>query len=180
MTEDIFTHRHKFAVWAAARASQRGFAGVETLRKAIEQCGIKQFLADERALETDREQFETLHRCWGRSIEAYFSNCGLKGGTYGRAAKLIAVYLKCMVVIGGNHESTLAFIAHPPIDRILLKNMARSKDLYHPNKSKWRRTNWTQLDESEYYELAHQLWSCVADGQPFWSIEEYWTIIENA
>lgn len=40
MTYSHFIHRHKFAVWCAARAVQRKFAKTIFLRDALEKCGI--------------------------------------------------------------------------------------------------------------------------------------------
>jgi hypothetical protein len=41
---DVFEHRHRFAVWAAARAAQRGFVTVEKLRDALEATDIVAFV----------------------------------------------------------------------------------------------------------------------------------------
>jgi hypothetical protein len=38
--------------------------------------------------------------------------------TYGRAAKLVAVYLKATVIIGGNWDTPFGRTMHPPIDRV--------------------------------------------------------------
>jgi hypothetical protein len=40
----VFEHRHRFAVWAAARAAQRGFVTVEKLRDALEATDIVAFV----------------------------------------------------------------------------------------------------------------------------------------
>ena len=43
-----------------------------------------------------------------------------------------------------------------------------------PPKTAWRSINWTQLNESAYYELIDQLRGAIPSGTPFWTIEEYW------
>jgi hypothetical protein len=97
-------------------------------------------------------------------------------GTFGRAAKLVAVYLKATVVVGGDPETSLARVAHPPIDRILLQNLARAEELDSPHQRAWARTNWTQLSEDAYYELIVQLRACLKAGEPLWHLERYWTV----
>jgi hypothetical protein len=94
----------------------------------------------------------------------------------GRAAKLVAVYLKAMVVMGGDPETSLARVAHPPIDRILLQNLARAEELDSPHQRAWGGTNWTQLSEDAYYELIEQLCSCLEADEPMWHLERYWTV----
>jgi hypothetical protein len=46
MAYDAFQHRHNFAVWASARAAQRGFTDVATLKEALDDCGIVEFVRD--------------------------------------------------------------------------------------------------------------------------------------
>jgi hypothetical protein len=45
MPYDLVEHRHRFSVWAAARAAQRGLKGgrIEVLRDALEQSGVVEF-----------------------------------------------------------------------------------------------------------------------------------------
>ena len=179
MTYDIFQHKHNFSVWAAARAAQRRFTNVETLKEALEQCGVVEFLKDPSALTTDKEEFDALHRTWCRNIVDWLVEKGVREVTFGRAAKLIAVYLKSMVIIGADAYCKLAQIVHPPVDRILLRNLSRSPEIRSPHKRAWRHINWSQLDEDEYYMLMSQLASCLGNGEPMWSLERYWTVIDD-
>ena len=66
--------------------------------------------------------------------------------------------------------------AHPPIDRILLKNLARADDIDSPHKREWARLNWTELNAYAYYRLVAQLSECLSDGEPMWHLERYWTV----
>jgi hypothetical protein len=43
MSYDLTEHRRRFAAWAAARGAQRGFTTVDSLRDALENCGIREF-----------------------------------------------------------------------------------------------------------------------------------------
>jgi hypothetical protein len=178
MPYEFFEHRHRFAVWAAARATQRGFATVEMLRDALEASGIEGFVLDPNSLATDEMAFDRHHRDWCRAIMGFLSEKKLANVTFGRAAKLVAVYLKSMIILGSGATSSLAAVAHPPIDRILLRNLA-SSDIKSSYKPRWRTTNWTTLDEPSYYALISQLKGVLARGEPFWKLEQYWTVIDD-
>ena len=94
-----------------------------------------------------------------------------KETTYGRAAKIVAIYLKCTVVLAGHHMTQFASVLHPPIDRILLTRIAAGI----PRVAKICRKSltWTRLDEDSYFELIGALREVVA-GEPFWSLERHW------
>jgi len=175
MPYDHFEHRHRFAVWAAARAAQRAFARVEVLRDALEQTDIRQFVADRGSLVTTGEEFDPLHSKWCNAIVGHLSRQGVPNATYGRAAKLVAVYLKSMIVLGEHAASSLARVAHPPIDRILLRTMATSAEVESRHKARWRRVAWTTLDEAGYFELLQQLRETLPPESPWWRLEQYWT-----
>jgi hypothetical protein len=179
MPYNLFEHRHRFSLWAAARATQRGFTSVENLRDAIENSGIVSFLRNRDTESTDALTFEDLHKIWCRSIVDFLKNRGIAKATYGRAAKLVAVYLKSMVIIGPSANSSLASVAHPPIDRILLKNISRSPEIENPHQTRWRFINWTELDEESYYNLISELRGCLRVNEPFWKIERFWTVIND-
>ncbi len=170
-----FTHKHRFAAWAAARAAQRGLTDVATLADALEQSGVVEFLQDPMSLDTSKDAFDTSHLQWCRSIVEHLSNEGVENVTFGRAAKLIAVYLKTMVIVGADPDSSLAKVAHPPIDRILLQKLSRADEVKSPHKKEWRKTRWTKLDEAEYRILINQLRSCLQPAEPMWHLEKYWT-----
>jgi hypothetical protein len=167
-------HRHRFAVWAAGRASQRGFTTVRNLRQALEATTIRQVLSAPETMQLSADQFDAVHRAWCSSICSTLGGRSIPGVTYGRAAKLVAVYLKAIVIMGEECDTPFGRNLHPPIDRVLLRALASSARITSPHKASWRLINWTQLDESRYEELIAQLRSVVPDGVPFWTIEEYW------
>lgn len=175
----IKEHRHRFSVWAAARAAQRGFTTVENLRRALENCGVVDFLSrcDDESM--DGDEFEKLHRDWCQTIVAWLKNAGVEKVTFGRAAKLIAVYIKSIVVLGDRNGNTLGKVAHPPVDGILLSNIARSRDIVSTHKGEWAKVRWTRLDEEEYYRLIGQLRDSLAPDEPFWMLERYWTVTDE-
>ena len=176
MPYDHFEHRHRFAVWAGARAAQRAFTSVENLRDALESTDVRAYLSDPTSIDTDAQSFEAHHRKWCNAIVGFLSNRGIANATFGRAAKLIAVYLKAMVVVGAESQSSLAAVAHPPIDRVLLQNLASSPDFRPLHKSAWRSTAWTKLNESTYYELLATLRTVVPEPEPWWKLEQYWAV----
>lgn len=176
MAYTIFEHRHRFAVWAAARAVQRGWKNAKTLplRNSIEQCGIKEFLKEPSSLETDLQNFEKPHQQWCVSIQNYLRDKGLKTSYYGRVAKLLAVYIKTMVIVAGADQSPLAKAAHPPIDRILLQSLSVSY-----NRTSLKDYSWTLLDLDDYYALVKVLRELIPPDQLFWTIEEHWIVANN-
>lgn len=178
MSYDLFEHRHRFAVWAAARASQRGFASVEMLRDALEGSDIVRFVRRPESLNVNAKAFEAHHRRWCTAIIERLDGQGIANVSYGRVAKLIAVYLKTMVVVGPHATSSLASVAYPPVDRILLHHLA-SSDLDSPHKSKWRVTTWTTLDDARYYALMSELRGALTKDEPFWKLERYWTVTDD-
>jgi hypothetical protein len=107
MAYGLAEHRHRFAVWAAARAAQRGFTTVRNLRDALQATDIRAVLASPSTFEYSATQFDELHRQWCLSICASLADRGLskEKGTYGRAAKLVAVYLKAIVMMGDQCDS---------------------------------------------------------------------------
>jgi hypothetical protein len=163
-------HRHNFSVWAAARAAQRGFASIPVLRAALEVSGVEVFARQPKKLNA----FDSLHKEWCRAICAYLESVGIQNVTYGRAAKLVNVYLKSMVVLP-SMDSKAAAIVHPPIDRILLRNISGDVSIDRTHRALCRKTNWTQLDERQYFELISVLRE-INGGDPFWKLERYWTI----
>jgi hypothetical protein len=95
------------------------------------------------------------------------------------AAKLIAIYLKGMVILNCNADTSQARAIHPPIDAILLTNMRKASDVLSTHKKTWQSVKWTALSEDEYYRLIDQLRMCIANGEPFWTIERFWTVTDQ-
>jgi hypothetical protein len=175
MNYELFEHRHRFAAWAAARAAQRAFAEVGVMRCALEASAIVDYLRHSAAAHVDEDTFNRLHQSWCTDVLVFLRDRGLHNATYGRAAKLVAVYLKSMVVVGPQGHSELSRVAHPPIDRLLLQNLARAhRD--DPRARRWLRTNWTQLDETSYYRLITELRALLPRREPFWKLEEHWNV----
>jgi hypothetical protein len=161
-------HIHNFAVWAAARAVQRRFPGKTSLIKSlIEIAELKHLIIKEPELSP--AQFDDFHRkVAGKMLSYYHENQQNDKMSYGQAAKIIAIYIKTVVIIRNSENSKLAGIAHPPIDRILLTNIGRE----HPE-LELGSISWTKLTEFEYFELINKLRTLRFEY--FWELEKYWT-----
>ena len=175
---EIIEHRHRFSVWAAARATQRGFSKVAPLRKALEDCGVREFLDTANFEDIDATRFDAIHRQWCMSVMASLERAHICNVTFGRAAKLIAIYLKCVVVLGPRSGTAFAHIAHPPIDGILLRKLAAFY-VNSEHRSKWAKTKWTKLNDQQYYELIKQLRQVLGPEEPFWMLEHFWTVTDD-
>ena len=156
-------HLHRYAVWTAARAVQRNFTTTENIKKAIEEAGLRQRVQTlARAAEITPDEFDQFHCEMAGKLKVGLEESTPKV-TYGRLAKIIAVYLKTSAVIR-NPDSVLGRVAHPPIDRILLQNLTKGDVPMEVKKLK--HINWTQLDEVAYFDLISVLRSFCGD-QPF-------------
>jgi hypothetical protein len=172
---DLTEHRHRFSVWAAARAAQRKWKGakVERLRRAVEASGLVSYCNKNTKVEIDKLTFDALHAEWCCQIIRHLGDNGIEC-TFGRAAKLVSVYLKSTVVCH-DPDSSLARICHPPIDGIMLRNLASEPR----GKKKWKVLRWTTLSQSEYSELIEDLRRFLGPGKPFWMLEEFWTVSDD-
>lgn len=175
----LLEHRHRFAVWAAARAAQRAFTSVVNLREALESTEIQTFLEQPESLQTSQESYERNHRNWCNQIVEFLENRSIANVTFGRAAKLVAVYVKTMIVISSHAHTNLATNAHPPIDSVLLKNLAGPEGVQSPHNRYWRTIAWTKLDEESYYQLIVQLRAVLPPDEPFWMLENYWNVTND-
>jgi hypothetical protein len=105
---------------------------------------------------------------------------GVADATFGRAAKLVAVYLKVMVVLSPAGDCDLALVAHPPIERTELQKLAAEVGVDSTHKRFWKTVNWTQLTEENYYSLIGQLRALIPPTDPFWTLEQYWNVADDS
>ena len=169
-------HRHNFAVWAAARASQRGFVRTALIKTAVEASGLPEAVEDTASWPADKEAFDTFHRHHCRRIMQRLATGGVQPVTYGRAAKIVAIYLKSMVVVGPGWDTQFARLIHPPIDRILLQNIVRDNGLPDEVRQVCEGVNWTELPEARYFGLIAGFRQHRMDKPAFWMLERYWKV----
>ncbi|MEM7573855.1 MAG: hypothetical protein AAF433_13190 [Bacteroidota bacterium] len=162
---------HRFACWTAARAVQRRFPGAnsESIKAAIDDSKLKSKM-DEicRQPTMTAAMYDAWHQRMGQELKAHLTQKGMQDVSFGRAAKIIAIYFKTAWLprlLG----TELAWVAHPPIDRQLLKALGKCK--LYPRKQE--AIKWTSFDEDKYYACVEILRGIVSE-QPFWKIEDYW------
>ena len=173
---DINIHVHRLAAWAAATAasSAKGkrfsvAAGV-TL---IEAAGLHRLVGSPGNL-PEPSQMDAAHCTWREAVIGAASRAGLNFFTHGLAAKLINVYLK-VVFVNTAYASDLRVAAlHPPVDRELLKGLAKSGRGAPRTWRTLRDAAWSKFDSDTYQEAIDAIRAALLPGQPLWAIEEHW------
>lgn len=159
-------HIHNYSVWTAARAVQRNFTTTANIKRAIEKTGLRSFALSNTI--RDSEQFDSLHVIWSEQLVNAFVDMGAPMCSYGRAAKIISIYLKTSVLLCNRAGCAASPVIHPPIDGILLKNLSEESGL-----EDLRSVRWTKLDKNQYWGLIERLRSHF--GRIDWRLETYWT-----
>jgi hypothetical protein len=158
-------HLHNYSVWTASRAVQRSFTSTRNIKAAIDNSKLREF-SESEVLITDTE-FEAFHRNCANEIINRLRPITDKRSTYGRAAKIIAIYLKTSIIVPSRGQCMRSKIIHPPIDGILLKNL--SLDVQD---SSLNFKPWTQLNEDDYWNLVLKIKSLPKAFD--WTLETYW------
>lgn len=155
---------HDYAVWTAARA-QRSFTTTKKVKDAIAQSGLQEFSKARKCSST--EEFNNFHRSCAKQVIEAFNKADIKNATYGRVAKIIAIYLKTSVIIPMVGQGVICQVIHPPIDRILLTNLCREHHI-----KKLCERGWTSLTEEDYWSLYERI---KQENLKFdWTLERYW------
>lgn len=165
MAYDFEEHLHNYAIWTSARAVQRGFTTTLNVKRAIESSTLEKFCQNKISCRSHAE-FEAFHRECAKRIRASFKKSHVKDGTYGRAAKIISIYLKTAIILPLKGQGKLCTYIHPPIDSILLKNIPGDVN------KRWSTIKWTTLKEKQYWQLIDELRN--AFKKVDWTLEEYW------
>ena len=77
-------------------------------------------------------------------------------------------------MLAGAGETPFGRLLHPPIDRILLQQLAADPVDPATHRVAWRGIRWTQLNADDYFQLIHELREGGLDQPAFWAIERYW------
>ena len=168
----IEEHSHRFAVWTAARAATRGMKGgtTQNVEKSIEVANLRSFVEIEN-IDTPISSFDVYkkhHDKYCEKIVKCFKDIGIPC-THGRAAKIIAIYIKTRILNTEGHR--LMNFAFPPIDSILLENLAKE----YPKLKDLKKVKWTQLEPDEYNNIIVRLnneW-CIKKQKKMWEVEQY-------
>lgn len=161
---DFNEHKHRYAVWTAARAVQRKFTTTNNISKAINKSGLRRFSETDEVYTTDQYDIEQYTWCI-QLIEA-FEEVGI-ACSYGQAAKIVAIYLKTAVVLPGNGNSPNALVIHPPIDSILIQAISAFPELSH-----LKNKRWTKFSFDKYVDVVGSVRAKF--GKFDWTLEEYW------
>lgn len=167
-------HSHRFAAWAAARAAsvigcRFTVSQGKSLMEAISFSGVP-CTADDLP---PADQIDEVHRAWRERMIDVAQSFGLPI-THGIAAKLINVYLKARFVSGVTAYHPHVASIHPPIDRLLLHELAATK--FGGDPRPWRKARdrgWSNFTSVEYEDVINRIRTHL-NGQPLWTIEKYW------
>jgi len=170
----IELHSHLFAAWAASRAaSVKGCRfSVEQGRDILEGCGFVADLSTPDHL-PEASAIDKKHREWRKRACDLAAAKGIPF-THGVAAKLINIYLKSRFVCAGYHLHPKVIALHPPIDKLLLEELAAKN--FGDVVKEWRqasRNGWSKLNSDDYERLI-SLIRIHLPGKPLWMIEKYW------
>jgi len=168
----IETHKHRLAAWAASSAS----SAVKNYRfpvsmgtEILEQAGFTPEFSINNSLPSP-ENTDPTHKEWREQIIYASQQKHSHAFTHGIAAKLINCYLKVRFVCGGDHADSRVQAIHPPIDRLLLQDLA--KELGGDWKP-YRIKAWSKFSSQEYQEVI-DLIRLTIPNRPLWEIEKHW------
>jgi hypothetical protein len=174
MPYTIEEHNHRMSAWVASRAAStkkcrfKVHLGVSIL----EASGFTPDFSRPKQL-PDLDQLDNTHRKWRSKVIREAKKRGIRF-THGIAAKLINCYLKVRFVCAGAHDDMRVRALHPPIDAVLLKELAR---LNFGGKAKtWRhyhQAGWSNFKSKTYQRVINHIRKSL-DGKPLWKIEEHW------
>ncbi len=168
---DIHEHSHRFAAWAAARASStitcrfkvsNGKHWIESVSKLYDcRLGVDHL--------PTAKSFDAVHKSWRRGIIAAAQESGFQV-THGIAAKLINVYLKAVFVHDTLADNQRVQVIHPPIDRLLIDELARA----HPELWRGYPRAWSKFSSLDYEKTISLVRKTLGNEHRLWCIEKYW------
>jgi hypothetical protein len=159
-------HRYNFAVWTAARAIQRGLnnASSANIAKLFKKMDIVGKLA-ETSIKNEND-FDTFQKKSCKAMINYAIKLNLEL-SYGRASKLLALFIKTYYILPENGAGNISKFAHPPIDNILLERSKKDHSIRPIPK-------WTLMEEEEYYIVINEFRKLKLES--FWMLEKYWNV----
>lgn len=174
----INQHKHTYACWTAARAYGRKLAGGgnQQARELIDAVSLQDVVTPDDL--GDDVNAWLLDKMQG--IVDYAEQQGIVGITFGRAQKLVNIYLKTTLVCGGHIDHPKVGQLHPPLDFQLIKAL---KALFRANKADGAYaalvaaqkscSGWTAFSRTDYVAHIKALQLFLGD-RPMWMIEEHW------
>lgn len=176
MTYTIEDHKHRLAAWDAASSASASPVcrfKVQHGVQILEACGFDVSFASPDQLPPP-PALDKTHNEWRKAIIAAAKRENL-AFSHGIAAKLINCYLKTRFVCGGHHDHNRVKCLHPPIDEVLLKELAR-RDVggFRKDWQDFRQRRWSKYDSKTYQTVIGRIRQSLAPEAPLWMIEEYW------
>lgn len=172
----IELHQHRLAAWDAATSARvRGICSFSVRQGAeiLEASGFNEEFSSPDVLPSPAD-LDMTHKQWREEAIAAAEMRGLSDFSHGIAAKLINSYLKVRFVCAGLHDHERVKCLHPPIDRVLLTELAnRNAGGYGKEWRKFRDHGWSKFDSELYQTVIDKIRLCLP-GQPLWMIEEHW------
>lgn len=173
MPYSIEVHQHRLAAWSASRAASASKLCRFSVKQGVailEMSGFDAALAKPEQL-PEPKFIDEKHLAWREDVIKASSSLSF---SHGVAAKLINTYLKARFVCGGYHQHPNVEALHPPVDRLLLNQLAKENVaglkrewLIHKNKA------WSKYTSDEYQAVI-DLFRQAMPGRPLWEIEQYW------
>lgn len=196
----IIEHRHRFAIWAAGRAYSRQGPGhtMAVATRLINESGVgKISTLDDLPPIEEMDAFldgyfqkviqlatgMTYTRRWeDKHTKAKMSEVLPLECSYGRAQKLVNVYLKSKLVCTSAGDQVSIAALHPPLDRKLIGEIRRYLRRASYKGSKTQEDfftalalgeSWTSFDKTAYD--AHiKVVKAIQGRRPLWGIEWLW------
>jgi len=176
---DYKEHLHRYGVWTAARA-QRAFMTTAHIKQALDKIDLKRE-AFGLSMDMDASAFDEWHVkiCNNLqselriiSTESYKPKKGKKV-EFGRAAKIVNIYLKTTVVIPNceKDDCNLIQVIHPPIDAILLKCLANCERKILSKEQGL--ITWTNMKQEVYTSIIDKLREHFQQSS-LWKAEACW------
>lgn len=169
-----------YAKWCAAAAYGRGLVGGgnSLAFELIEVSGLDQVTAPEHI----GQNIDEWQMRFMKKIEAEAACLGVIDFSFGRAQKLVNIYLKTVLVCGGHHQHPSVALLHPPLDSELFKGirsflsknratMGEARSVF--SAAQKCNSRWTMFSEADY--VAHiDAIKLLMAGKPLYQVEEYW------
>jgi len=183
----IEDHQHRLAAWSASRAASASKLCRFSVKQGVwilEKSGFNAALAKPEQL-PEPKFIDEKHLEWredvikaAQSLDVPFLHRQAASKqlplSHGVAAKLINTYLKARFVCGGYHQHPNVEALHPPVDRLLLNQLAKENVaglkhewLMHKNKA------WSKFTSDDYQAVINHFRQAMP-GRPLWEIEQYW------
>lgn len=178
----IEKHKHMYAKWCAAAAYGRGLTGGgnQLAFDLLESSGIGRVTGPEHI----GENVDEWQMGFMRAILNQSTLLGVADFSFGRAQKLVNIYLKTVLVCGGHHQDPRVAMIHPPLDLELFKGLRKYLSKNRGQLAEARaafiqaqKTNpsWTTFTEKDYESHIKAVKLLMA-GRPLYQVEEHWSL----